>query len=476
MPDRNLNVAMLLSCDTFESFFGDVLGLDRDRYLGTYRNDWSWYYAQGMLENGLRPTLYIPSVRYAGRYETDTGVGVRFLPCARWYTPLAKARRAFRATRWSLYAQEQINARAFFPALEQGLVRDHVDVLFSQEYWNGRFDFLADRCRVPLTGIDQGGLPDGVPKFAKRRAFANAAALFCQTEDECHQVERYGGRPLFQPNGCDTTYFRPPSEPVAKTRAILTVARLTDKQKRTSDLIRALALLDHAWSLDVVGTGPDRGTLEALARDLGVASRVRFHGFQSREFVRDLCRGCGVYAMPSVNEGVCLAMLEAMACGAAVVATRIRSFHTLIEDHLSGLLVPVADPPALAKAIDHAWAWRDDLGHAAAARIAGHFDTRRLYRQLARRLRAAAGVADDDDAERIPLPPPVAPPGPPGSPPWPTADPPCHPTPGTPAPSTSPCCSAATRSSRSSATSSAWTATATSAATATTGPGITPKG
>jgi glycosyltransferase involved in cell wall biosynthesis len=389
---RPLNVAMLLSCDTFELFFGDVLKLDRDRYLASYRNDWSWYYAAGMLDNGLRPTIYLPSVRYAGRYETDAGIPVRFLPTAGWYRPLAKLRRACRATRWSLYAQEWVNAAAFFPALRSALVEDSIDVLFNQEYWNGRFDYLSAHVDVPLTGMDQGGLAQGVVKVAKRRALGRAAALFCQTHDECRQVEQFGGKPLLQPNGCDTSFFYPPAEPVQKTKTILTVARLTDKQKRTSDLIRALPLLGDDWSIDIVGTGPDRGMLEALADQLAVRHRVRFHGFQGRAEVREFCRRCGVYAMPSSNEGVCLALLEAMGCGAPIVATRIRAFQTLVTDGTNGLLVPVGDPPALAGAIGRAWDRRDALGAAAAESVARDFDTRRLYRQLADRLRTAAAV------------------------------------------------------------------------------------
>ena len=389
-PARPLRVALLLSCDTFESFFGHVLGLDRDRYLATYRNDWSWYYAAGLRANGIEPVLYLPSTRYAGRHETDTGTPVRFLPTAAWYRPVSKLRRAFRATRWSLYAQEHVNAAAFYPALTAALAEDGIDVLYNQEYWNGRFDHLAARVRLPLVAHDHGGVPTGIVTVAKRRAFARAAAVFCQTRDECRHVERFGGPAHLQPNGCDNAFFSPPAGPVVKTKTVLTVARLTDKQKRTSDLIRAMPLLDAGWTLDVVGTGPDRPMLEALAADLGVAARVRFRGFQGRDAVRDFCRTCGVFAMPSSNEGFCVAMLEAMGCGAAAVATRIRSFESMIDDGTTGLLTPVGDVPALAAAIDRAWAARDTLGPAAAAAVAREFDTGKLYRQLADRLRAAA--------------------------------------------------------------------------------------
>ena len=163
-------VAILLSCDSFESFYGKVLGLDRARYLSDYRNDWSWYYAKGLLDNGHRPILYIPSIRESGFFETDAGISVRFLQCDRWYEPLAPFRRAFRATRWSLYLQERVNAMSFVETLNVALLKDGAEVLLNQEYWNGRFDHLAHRVRTPVAAIDQGNIPDGVVKTFKRRA------------------------------------------------------------------------------------------------------------------------------------------------------------------------------------------------------------------------------------------------------------------------------------------------------------------
>ena len=394
---RDLTVAILLSCDTFESFFGKVLGVDAQQYVSRYRNDWSWYYAAGLIKNGFRVLLYVPSLHSRGRHETDAGVAVRFLPTASWYRPLAPLRRASRATRWSLYAQERINAMSFARPLRESLAADGVDVLFNQEYWGGRFDhLLADASRtsgVPVVGMDQGGVPDGTVRWFKRRTFARAAAILSQSGDEVRRVAAFGTEPRLQPNGGDVSFFSPPPpDAPPRTKTILTVARLTDKQKRTSDLIRAVALLDDDWSLDVVGTGPDLEFLKAVAGDAGVAGRVRFLGFKGRDEVRDLYRRCGVYAMPSSNEAVCLALLEAMACGAAVVATRIRTFTALVDDGVAGLLVPVADPAALAAAIDAAWLDRDALGREAVRSVTERFDADTLYRQLADRLRDAAGL------------------------------------------------------------------------------------
>jgi glycosyltransferase involved in cell wall biosynthesis len=388
-------LAMLLSCDSFESYFEAVLQLDRDKYLKNYRNDFAWYYSKGFIENGVYPIIYIPSLNYKGIHDTDVGVRVRFLPLSRWYRPIAFLRRAMRATRWSLYLQERVNAIAFLKPLQDALAEDRADLLYIQEYWGGRYDHIATRMNLPIVAMDHGGLAVGVVKWFKRSTFKRAAMLYSQTQGEITDVERYGGQPTLQPNGGDTSFFFPPPPGTERSQTIVTVARLTDKQKRTSDLIRAVALLPREWTLDIIGTGPDRDMLVALASKLGVASRVNFRGFRSRAEVRNYIQHCGVYAMPSSNEAMCLAVLEAMGCGASIVVSRIRAFETLITDGVTGKLFPVGDVPALAKAIEAAWNCRDVFGPAAAATVENKFNSKYLYAQLAQSLKADAGFMSD---------------------------------------------------------------------------------
>jgi len=383
-----MNVAILLSCGSFEGFFGRVQGQSRQSYLENYRNDWSWYYGRGLLENGIHPVLYIPALYEAGKYETDTGIPVRFLPLARWYRPIEQLslKRLSRATRWSLYAEEVINTVAFMGPLRAALTQDDIDLLYIQEYWSGRFDHIAQRVGLPVVGADHGGVAKGVVKLFKPSAFKKAAVCYGQTEDECRLVEKYGGRSKLQPNGCDVSEFFP-DPTVPRSKSVLTVTRLTNKQKRTSDLIRAMAELPEEWTLDIVGTGPDQGMLERLAADLNLSSRIRFHGFVGRAEVRDFFRRCGVYAMPSDNEAVALAALEAMACGAAVVLSQIRSFEQLVSNGVNGRLVAVGDVKGLAAGIINAWEHRESLGKAASDTVRARYDKHVLYSQLAESLR-----------------------------------------------------------------------------------------
>ena len=386
-----MNVALLLSCSSFEGFFGGILGQSRESYLQNYRHDFSWYYARGLLENGVTPILYIPTLFEGGKYETDTGIAVRFVRLERWYRPTERVwiKRLSRQTRWTMYAEDRINAIAMMKSLREGIAEDGVDVLYIQEYWTGRFDHVVHRAGCPVVGADHGGVSQGVLKIFKPAAFEKAALCYSQTEDECGIVKRYGGRSEFQPNGCDVSEFFP-DHTVQREKTVLTVTRLTNKQKRTSDLIRAMAELPEEWTLDIAGTGPDRVMLEQLAADLNLSSRVRFHGFVSRAGVRDLLRRCGVYAMPSHNDAVALAALEAMACGAAPVLSRIRAFEQLVTDGVNGRLVRVGDVKGLAAAIIDAWERRDSLGRAAVETVRTRYDRRVLYSKLAESLRAVA--------------------------------------------------------------------------------------
>jgi glycosyltransferase involved in cell wall biosynthesis len=343
-----------------------------------------------LLDNGITPTIYIPALYEAEKHDTDAGIPVRFLPLERWFRPFEQVwlKRLSRTTRWSLYVEERMNTMAFMGPLRAALAEDAIDLLYVQEYWSGRFDHIAGRVGVPVVGADHGGVSNGVVKFFKPQAFEKAVLCYGQTENECGIIEQYGGRSRLQPNGCDVSEFFP-DPAVIRSKTVLTVTRLTNKQKRTSDLIRAMGVLPSDWTLDIVGTGPDKPMLESLAADLGLASRVRFQGFLSRTEVRHFLRRCGVYVMPSANEAVALAVLEAMACGAAVVLSRIRAFEQLVTDGENGRLVEVGDVKGLAAAIADAWVHRNSFGRAASDTVRTRYDTRVLYGQLAASLRGA---------------------------------------------------------------------------------------
>lgn len=180
------------------------------------------------------------------------------------------------------------------------------------------------------------------------------------------------------PNAIDLTPF---PDTVAEPRrggdesgtvVVLTVARL-DPQKDLGSLLAAAAQVPDATFL-IAGEGEERGRLETTARELGLAGRVRFLGF--RGDIPALLAACDLFVLPSRFEGLPLAVLEAMAAGRPVVATRIGGMDEAVVDGHTGVLVPPGDPAALASAIR---ALADDP---ARARRLGEAGRRRVRREF----------------------------------------------------------------------------------------------
>jgi glycosyltransferase involved in cell wall biosynthesis len=125
-------------------------------------------------------------------------------------------------------------------------------------------------------------------------------------------------------------------------------------QKGFDVLLRALpAVLERepATELLLVGDGPQRDQLEALASDLGLGDAVRFHGAARHHDVAGLLASASVVAIPSRHEGMPLVALEAAAAGRAVVATPVQGLGDVVVDGVTGTLVPPEDPGRLATAL-----------------------------------------------------------------------------------------------------------------------------
>jgi glycosyltransferase involved in cell wall biosynthesis len=179
-------------------------------------------------------------------------------------------------------------------------------------------------------------------------------------------------------NGIDTAAF-PPQGQVAMRRPeplLVCVGRLSE-QKGQDLLLRALAALpDPSVRLRLVGDGPLGGELRALAQRLGVAHRVEFAGHADP---RPHLRAADVVILSSRWEGMSLLLLEAMACGAAIISTDTDGCDALGD---AGVVVPLARietalPAAIMRLLD-APAERRMLRARAHARAVSHFDVSRV--------------------------------------------------------------------------------------------------
>jgi colanic acid/amylovoran biosynthesis glycosyltransferase len=175
---------------------------------------------------------------------------------------------------------------------------------------------------------------------------------------------------------------------------LVSVGRLVEK-KGIAHVLRALRLLvDRGVGAKyrVFGDGPLRERLVALAVELGVADRVVFEGRQGQETVRDGLAGADVLVAASVTaadgdeEGIPNVLKEAMASGMPVVGTRHAGIPELVEDGVSGWLVPERDEAALAAALERLAAeperWAA-MGPAGRAKVEREYDIHRLNDRLA---------------------------------------------------------------------------------------------
>lgn len=105
--------------------------------------------------------------------------------------------------------------------------------------------------------------------------------------------------------------------------------------------------------LVIAGDGPQRRELEERGRALGVSEKVRFVGYRSD--VPELIASFDTYVLPSLWEGLPLALLEALAQGTPIVATTVGGNPEIVEDGTNGFLVPPADGHALADRILRAY-------------------------------------------------------------------------------------------------------------------------
>ena len=121
------------------------------------------------------------------------------------------------------------------------------------------------------------------------------------------------------------------------------------RQKGHDVLIRSAALSRHGWQVVVAGSGPQQDSLRRLADEVA-PGRVRFHGWV--DDIPTLMRDAAVVCMPSRWESFGYVLLEAMALGRPVVATRVDGMDEVLTDGMTGLLVPPDDPAALATAVD----------------------------------------------------------------------------------------------------------------------------
>lgn len=157
-------------------------------------------------------------------------------------------------------------------------------------------------------------------------------------------------------NGIDISDFVPKSEKRPADKVIITTgaSRVTDR-KGIDYLIRAIKILDQKYPnihLKALGDGNAKANLENLAKELGLEKKVEFIGRIPRENTAPYYQEAGIFVLPSFNEGMSNAMLEALASGLPLIATNTGGTSELVEEGVNGLVIKTKDVQDLADKIE----------------------------------------------------------------------------------------------------------------------------
>jgi teichuronic acid biosynthesis glycosyltransferase TuaC len=194
--------------------------------------------------------------------------------------------------------------------------------------------------------------------IVKAQQHAVASIAVCKAlKDEMVKIGMEESNISVLRNGVDLRHFQPVDRSHARhkisfdgQRMMLSVGLLIDR-KGHDIAIRALQGLPD-WTLVIAGDGPLRATLAALARDCGVADRVRFAGLVAAEQLPTYYSAADLLVLASSREGWANVLLESMACGTPVVATSVWGTPEVVASFAAGVLMEDRSPEALVKAVE----------------------------------------------------------------------------------------------------------------------------
>ncbi|PJI94124.1 glycosyltransferase family 4 protein [Luteimicrobium subarcticum] len=308
--------------------------------------------ARALRARGVGVVVWTVDRGDAGAPSEVDGIAVRVLPCP---LPARNARSV-----WDFARRVPGAAAAWIVAL----LRDRPRVLHVQCFGpNGVWaSALARLVRRPLVVSAHGETfmdADHVYERSRllpralRSALARASAITACSAYVARDLERFGGDPagvVVVPNGIDLD--EPPGPPPAwlPERYVLAVGRVVHT-KGFDLLVRAVASLDRVH-LVVGGDGPERGRLEALSDELGMADRVTFPGRLARPEIVAAMAGADCLVVPSRVEAFGIVVLEGWRAGVPVVATSHGGPPEFVDDGRTGYLVDPEDVVALSRAID----------------------------------------------------------------------------------------------------------------------------
>jgi len=254
------------------------------------------------------------------------------------------------------------------PRLLGDLLRTRCDVIHAHAFarfptWAGRLARALRGSPLVITPHSDAGADTRVTRtwsrFVARSVLRGADRTIALSPTEAERLARLGvpaDRIAVIPNGIDLEEF--PAERRATSGAnplrVLFVGRLDPAHKGLDTLVEGFARVADDWDLCLRVVGPDWGGRQPMrdrARALGVDARVEIVGEVPRAELLEEYRRADVFVLPSRFDSFPIVLLEAMAAGLPVVATRVGGVPDVVEDGTTARLVPPDDVGALAHAL-----------------------------------------------------------------------------------------------------------------------------
>jgi len=245
--------------------------------------------------------------------------------------------------------------------LARSLRRSRIRLVHSFDFYSNILGVLAARlARVPAVIASQRDLGD-LRRWPDRRVhsimlrLADRVLVNSQAvADRLTAHRALARRIVLVPNGVDFVRFSPPAGPTGRRSGGVTVGTLANlrAEKGLADFVEAAALVRERCPdvrFAVWGEGPQRPHLERLVAELGVGGAVELRGSTAEPEVE--LRKLDIFVLPSLSEACSNGLLEAMATGLPVVTTNVGGNASLVEDEVTGLLVPPGDSRSIAEAI-----------------------------------------------------------------------------------------------------------------------------
>jgi glycosyltransferase involved in cell wall biosynthesis len=252
-----------------------------------------------------------------------------------------------------------IGGLMFWADIVRELRKIKPDIVHAQSLISGMPALLSHKLlRTPYVIYGRGSdvyLPDWFTKLTAKGILKNASTVIALTEHMKDAMQAiYSRDVVVVPNGINLNEIAErEAEGGDPGKKILFVGRL-HPVKGAQYLLGAMKIIHQKLpeaKLVLVGDGEEREHLETLTDNLGIRECVEFAGRVPHERVQDYMNQAEVFVLPSLSEGFPVTILEAMACGLPVVATRVGGIPDIIDDDANGYLIDTKNPEQIAEAL-----------------------------------------------------------------------------------------------------------------------------